>query len=92
MSKTKTLALRRSSQSTPDAGGGVRELTEQEHLAVQQALIDSGETVEALSNPAAEAQDCEVCGGDCSSANPPVIYCPVNERKRRKIAASCLHN
>ena len=25
-------------------------------------------------------RDCEKCGGDCSSANPPVIFCPLQDR------------
>lgn len=29
--------------------------------------------------------DCEVCGGDCAAANPPVINCPRDECARRGI-------
>jgi hypothetical protein len=25
---------------------------------------------------------CSVCGGDCGSANPPVLYCPMREGRR----------
>jgi hypothetical protein len=41
----------------------------------------------ALSHqPAPVEQDCEVCGGDCASANPPVAYCPVKEQRAPKPA------
>ncbi|MGX9443917.1 hypothetical protein ACWX0K_15245 [Nitrobacteraceae bacterium UC4446_H13] len=30
-------------------------------------------------------KDCEVCGGDCAAANPPVINCPRDECARRGI-------
>lgn len=34
-----------------------------------------------LQEKEAEANSCNVCNGDCAGANPPVINCPIQEKK-----------
>lgn len=57
----------------------------------RQIALDAADCIEALEARVAAADKlaawvdgmiedgCPKCGGDCSSANPPVAYCPIRE-------------
>jgi len=61
-------------QGTPDADARrIARVPDLEALA-----LAGRELAEAVEQ--AQHQGCEVCGGDCASANPPVCYCPMQAR------------